>query len=125
MGSHGAKWDGGDLEAALMNVKLKPGGGNNVRNLFQWIAWIIEDEDSTAGKNLEAALESAEDFHALNSAIADASEVANNWWPDSPGGQHEKSGHDKPGTLIARGDEEEESSDEEMMRRWGKPEEEE
>ena len=90
MGSHGAKWEGGDLEVALMNVRKKPGGGKNVRTLLQWIAWIMKDEDHTAWKNLEASLESAEGFNELNSVVADASEVANAWWPDSPGGQEEE-----------------------------------
>jgi hypothetical protein len=90
MGTHGATWDGKSLQVAFQNLRTKPGGMKNIDTLIQWISWSLKGGDPTAGKNLEDALEGASDFGELNTALSDASDVANAWWPDSPGGKLEK-----------------------------------
>ena len=144
LGTHSnVAWDAVDLQAAFQNVRTKSGGIKNLSTLIQWISWIMKDDDLTAWKNLEIALKSAKDFNELNQALGDASEVANGWWPTSPGGQHEKDAASvaadeedisdeemmgrwgKPGVTKVAADDEEDISDEEMMDRWGKQEEEE
>lgn len=94
MESHGATWDALSLQAAMQNVTRSGTDNKSAYRLFQWILWNLKDKDSSASTNLENSLKSAKDFHELNQALLDASEVANDWWPNSPGGKHEEGGHE-------------------------------